>query len=692
MAALQCEFCGGKLITKAGGICECDSCGMEFDKTWVKEKIQEIKGTVKVEGTVDVKGTVKIEGPIEVKGINSAASLVHLGNMALEDEEYEEAEIFFDKALKNEPQNAWAYLGKFLSEEGYVSLEEFKENYLRILDEDIDRLRSFSCYKKSIPVSDKIRMWTEEHQIALTEDEILQFLHFDLEYSAIPDKEIEDLRQQLSDLKNNKMLSKAIRFGKPEPARSIRAILGSIESVTEHKLTLLKNEVTQAPAERNVRFESLLQEKHQELKALSAQRSDQWKEQSIRWAKIREQKKKLEHLFTREIAVRTDGTIQVSKELAKRIAKYDDVERFDFWEDVIAVYSRPEGSWYTYYGLRSDGKVYIQGGYDNLKDWTDIVDICVEPLAGLRSDGTVVVKAMNEACKEIVSGWKNIVALYTGEGPWYNRELLGLCADGSVVTTSKLEQRKQEIGQWKDIVDIVVCAHDQVTLGLSKDGCVVVAANYDTVLSEKSVYNKHSIYEGLKNWSNLVSIHYNGSYSCGSRIFGIRGDGSVMNLTKYGCEWRERKEYWNKYTDVIDMIPMQLTDSEWERERDYEFFLHSNGIVSSNFSDGGTGIVAIFKDSDGIFALKNDGTILGYGIEKERNRETFKWEDTRFARYKREYADWKLFDNAETLDDERKHKKQIREWCKAGLCQHCGGQLKGLFSKKCTACGKPKDY
>lgn len=28
MAALQCEFCGGKLITKAGGICECDSCGI----------------------------------------------------------------------------------------------------------------------------------------------------------------------------------------------------------------------------------------------------------------------------------------------------------------------------------------------------------------------------------------------------------------------------------------------------------------------------------------------------------------------------------------------------------------------------------------------------------------------------------------------------------------------------------------
>ena len=55
---LQCEICGGKLIGKAGGIYECDSCGMEYDTTWVKEKIQEIKGTVKVEGTVEVTGKV----------------------------------------------------------------------------------------------------------------------------------------------------------------------------------------------------------------------------------------------------------------------------------------------------------------------------------------------------------------------------------------------------------------------------------------------------------------------------------------------------------------------------------------------------------------------------------------------------------------------------------------------------------
>jgi len=31
----------------------------------------------------------------------------------------------------------------------------------------------------------------------------------------------------------------------------------------------------------------------------------------------------------------------------------------------------------------------------------------------------------------------------------------------------------------------------------------------------------------------------------------------------------------------------------------------------------------------------------------------------------------------------------LREY---GLCQHCGGEFKGLFNKVCTACGKKKDY
>ena len=76
MAALQCEICGGKLMAKSGGLFECEYCGMQYDKTRIQEMVQEIRGTVKVEGTVEVKGTVKLDGPVEVKGGATVDSLL----------------------------------------------------------------------------------------------------------------------------------------------------------------------------------------------------------------------------------------------------------------------------------------------------------------------------------------------------------------------------------------------------------------------------------------------------------------------------------------------------------------------------------------------------------------------------------------------------------------------------------------
>ena len=52
--------------------------------------------------------------------------------------------------------------------------------------------------------------------------------------------------------------------------------------------------------------------------------------------------------------------------------------------------------------------------------------------------------------------------------------------------------------------------------------------------------------------------------------------------------------------------------------------------------------------------------------------------------------------NAEKLRQEQEKRQEEQhsafERRKAGLCQHCGGDLKGFFSKKCVSCGKPKDY
>ena len=82
--------------------------------------------------------------------------------------------------------------------------------------------------------------------------------------------------------------------------------------------------------------------------------------------------------------------------------------------------------------------------------------------------------------------------------------------------------------------------------------------------------------------------------------------------------------------------------------------------------------------------LRSDGTVVAVGWNRDGECLV---------------SDWKLFDNYENLDQEREEERIV--WEKrfeeerrrnTGLCQHCGGELKGFFTKKCVACGKPKDY
>ena len=41
------------------------------------------------------------------------------------------------------------------------------------------------------------------------------------------------------------------------------------------------------------------------------------------------------------------------------------------------------------------------------------------------------------------------------------------------------------------------------------------------------------------------------------------------------------------------------------------------------------------------------------------------------------------------LDEQRRAEEQSNRWGDQGLCRSCGGQIGGIFTKKCKVCGKP---
>ncbi|MEY8431300.1 hypothetical protein AALC75_12355 [Lachnospiraceae bacterium 48-42] len=58
MSVLTCDVCGGSLSIDAGGkTATCDCCGMKHSMERMREKVQEIKGTVSIQGTVKTRQT-----------------------------------------------------------------------------------------------------------------------------------------------------------------------------------------------------------------------------------------------------------------------------------------------------------------------------------------------------------------------------------------------------------------------------------------------------------------------------------------------------------------------------------------------------------------------------------------------------------------------------------------------------------
>lgn len=94
MAALVCDLCGGKLVMGAGGIATCDSCGMEHSSDRMKEKIQEIKGVVRVDNT------------------HMIGNYLEMANNAYNADNNSEAESYCNKIIEIDPTNAKAWMLK----------------------------------------------------------------------------------------------------------------------------------------------------------------------------------------------------------------------------------------------------------------------------------------------------------------------------------------------------------------------------------------------------------------------------------------------------------------------------------------------------------------------------------------------------------------------------------------------------
>lgn len=368
---------------------------------------------------------------------------------------------------------------------------------------------------------------------------------------------------------------------------------------------------------------------------------------------IRQKIQPVQHLLSASkfhtVAVRPSGIVEATKYDMTRTNVLDpycgqcDISE---WEDIVAVSAGP----YHTVGLKSDGSVVAtqiteheneNWGQCDVSGWRDIVAVAAgsRHTVGLKSDGTVVATKFiggkdydHGQCE--VSGWRDIVAVSVGY-----QHSVGLKSDGTVVATrykgdSDYNHGQCEVSEWKDIV--AISAGPNYTVGLKNDGTVVITGGNSSPLSGVTVCN------------NVVAI------SAGyDHVVVLKADGTV---------------------------------SATNNSRKY---IHDSKCLVSSWKN----VVAVAAGYYHTVCLKSDGTVESTYINKEADN-----------RGQRDVSGWRLFySSCENLEQERKDARIASEERKeknriqakrrsSGLCQHCGGQLKGFLVKKCVSCGNPKDY
>lgn len=333
------------------------------------------------------------------------------------------------------------------------------------------------------------------------------------------------------------------------------------------------------------------------------------------------------------------------------------------------------GSWHTV-GVKADGTVATCGGDDecehNVSDWHNIVAVAAgfSHTIGLRSDGTVVACGDNGNGECNVAGWHDIVAVAAGVS-----HTIGLRSDGTVVACGDdyNEDGECNISGWHDIV--AVAAGASHTIGLRSDGTVVGNEVAGYILNQCKV----------SDWHDIVAVAVGSSHTVG-----LCSDGTVV-----ACGDNEHGE-----CNVSDWHSIVAVTAR----NDYTIGLRSDGTVVAcgNNEDGQcdvfgwSDIVAVAAGESHTIGLRSDGTVVACG-------------ENIFGQC--DVSGWRLFNHIDTVEEERaehkylqlqcaeqerlqraEHERLQAEWRASGVCQHCGGAFKGMFTKKCSNCGKEKDY
>jgi alpha-tubulin suppressor-like RCC1 family protein len=269
--------------------------------------------------------------------------------------------------------------------------------------------------------------------------------------------------------------------------------------------------------------------------------------------------------------------------------------------------------------------------------------ISEELTLGLKSDGTVVAVGDNKYGRCDTKSWQDIIAIAAGKS-----HVVGLKPDGTVVSAGYNHFDEIKTDSWRDIVAIATCFCN--TAGLKSDGTVVVVGDNEYGQCETN------------GWQDIIAIT-----TTGTRTLGLKSDGTVVSV---GSKNDSKPDILN----WRDIVAIAAFGSTFGVKIDGTVVVSNMGASISEKISNWRDIVAIAAGRGHIIGLKKDGTVVVEGGYSDGLYGIKNWRDIGPV-------------PEDQIAKSRLKLEEIKRWKQEGLCENCGGEIGGVFTRKCKSCG-----
>lgn len=229
---------------------------------FINDLVRGIKKVIKKEETPSVVTQQVVQ---QSNTGSNIMALLQRGNMALEDQEWEKADGFFEEVLNQDAQCTEAYLGKWLVSCNTSNLDALREYYLeKYASTETEVLEA--CEKDSERIADAVTKYQIEGY--LSDDEIEKIYEYDGTYSSELSFRKEQKEKELAELSEEKLFGRVKQYATGELKSKFEQMLADITETLDERIRIAEQKDAESIAsvkENYVSYLSQADEKAEEL-------------------------------------------------------------------------------------------------------------------------------------------------------------------------------------------------------------------------------------------------------------------------------------------------------------------------------------------------------------------------------------------------------------------------------------------